>query len=299
MAETFCSATTRLGTTGARGLGRAIAEQLVDRPDKLVAAITEYSQIEAALQVVKNSTIVALDAKIEAFEKYAAAAQAANKGVEVSEVSLQREILRTRQIAEQRTPGSSPSSAPLKPDSNDYRRSDGGGGGFNQDEQNARDGYKPNVHRIDHNADRAKELATSAAASEADREKRLGGQNAVDANLQFQLRDKLLANQLTADDLPAIHDVIASLKQQAAVNSSASKLSAGFQSNVGAADALQWQQVRTRLENEEKRITARTVNISIGGRSAQGVNVASEQDADALTGILRQLETASRSSAVR
>ncbi len=40
---------------------------------------------------------------------------------------------------------------------------------------------------------------------------------------------------------------------------------------------------------------ARTVNINLGGRQTR-VNVASGADADALTGVLRHLESASRSA---
>ena len=63
------------------------------------------------------------------------------------------------------------------------------------------------------------------------------GPNAVDASLQCELRRKMDAGTLTADDLPAIRAVIASLQQQNEVNGSASRLSAGFQSTAGAADA--------------------------------------------------------------
>ncbi|WP_219211935.1 tape measure protein [Variovorax boronicumulans] len=81
------------------------------------------------------------------------------------------------------------------------------------------------------------------------REERLAGQNAVDMNLQFQLRDKLNAGALTAADLEDMKNVIASLRQQDAVNGSASKMSAGFQSLEGQRDAQQWQSVRQRLED--------------------------------------------------
>lgn len=55
MAETFCAATTRLGTAGAPvatvDTVRPMAERHGLDVDELVAAITEYAQIEAALQV--------------------------------------------------------------------------------------------------------------------------------------------------------------------------------------------------------------------------------------------------------
>ncbi len=71
------------------------------------------TRFEESWKIIRDSVTTSLDDKIEAFEKYAAAAIAANKGVETSEVSLQREMLRTRQLAAQGvTP---PIGAPLRP----------------------------------------------------------------------------------------------------------------------------------------------------------------------------------------
>jgi hypothetical protein len=41
----------------------------------------------------------------------------------------------------------------------------------------------------------------------------------------------------------------------------------------------------------------RTVKVQIGGGGTSNINVASQQDSDALVGMLRQLETQSRSAA--
>jgi tape measure domain-containing protein len=55
--------------------------------------------MSAAWQKIKNDTTVALADKIKAFEQYAAAAIAANGGVEKGEIALQRQILQTEAAA--------------------------------------------------------------------------------------------------------------------------------------------------------------------------------------------------------
>jgi len=55
LAETFCSATTRLSAAGAPSATPEAVRPVADRHgvdvNQLLAAITEYSQIEAALQI--------------------------------------------------------------------------------------------------------------------------------------------------------------------------------------------------------------------------------------------------------
>lgn len=218
---------------------------------ELDATATKFAASWAA---IRSSTTTSLADKVKAFEQYAEAATAANKGVETAEIRVQREMLRMQQIAA---------------DTGDaYVRHMG----------RAREAVSSVPGVIGPNQDVKSSIEKT-------------GPNAVDASLQFELRKKMDAGTLTTDDLPAIRAVIASLQQQNEVNGSASRMSAGFQSTGGAADAQAWQQVRGRLQSEEKRLE-RTVNINMGGRRTP-VRVASAEDSDALVGVLRQLETAS------
>ncbi|GAB3647339.1 tape measure protein [Ramlibacter alkalitolerans] len=73
--------------------------------------------------------------------------------------------------------------------------------------------------------------------------------------------------------------------------------------NPGAS-STEYQQSTTALENaanvaRQKQTggAIRTVKVQIGGSPASNINVASQQDSDALVGMLRQLETQSRSAA--
>lgn len=101
------------------------------------------------------------------------------------------------------------------------------------------------------------------------REERLAGQNAVDMNLQFQLRDKLNAGALSTADLADMRNVIASLRQQNDVNGSASRMSAGFMSLEGARDAQQWQSVRQRLEDAARSMEQQAATADQQARQAE------------------------------
>ena len=57
-------------------------------------------ELQRSYAVIVNSTKISLAEKTAAFEQYSKAAIAANGGVESSEISLQREILRNKQTAE-------------------------------------------------------------------------------------------------------------------------------------------------------------------------------------------------------
>lgn len=131
------------------------------------------------------------------------------------------------------------------------------------------------------------------------REQRLAGQNAVDANLQFQLRDKLQQGTLGTDDVGALKTVIASLKQQNAVNGSASRLSAGFQSTEGVEDARAWQRTLAQFEQAVSRLqkpapaersTTHNVKLELPGGDGGAVTMGSEGDAKTLVDLLGRLK---------
>lgn len=58
------------------------------------------TKFAASWEAIRNSTATGLADKIKAFEAYAEAATAANKGVETAEIRVQREMLRTLQVAQ-------------------------------------------------------------------------------------------------------------------------------------------------------------------------------------------------------
>ena len=136
----------------------------------------------------------------------------------------------------------------------------------------------------------------------------------MDASLQFKLLAKLKAGTLTAADEGDIRNVIASLDQQETVNRDLDRFGGAF-SAAGAADRAMWNQVRTQLAQalntaavggrpagvgstdtaaaaEEKKSGGRegtNVTVNIGGQR-RTIGVGSQGDANALVGVLRDLE---------
>jgi len=143
----------------------------------------------------------------------------------------------------------------------------------------------------------------------ADREKRLSGQNAVDATGFQTVQEKLRKGTLTADDAALVASLMNQVQQNSQINAGAGAgaISAeGLQSfnqmfAVAQTAAERIRQIEARDKAAANRQTQttpaapRTVNINIGGRQAQ-VNVASSADGDALVAMLRELESASNRS---
>nr|WP_247655674.1 tape measure protein [Hydrogenophaga aromaticivorans] len=82
------------------------------------------------------------------------------------------------------------------------------------------------------------------------REERLAGQNAVDNTLAFELRDKLRAGALTADDADDIRAVIAALDQNEQINRDVDRMNPGAFSGAGMADRREWQNIRSQLAQQ-------------------------------------------------
>ena len=81
---------------------QTVNPEIANAPDnadfkQLLEKVKTGADFPAVYKRMKNNADGLL--YVKAFEAYAAAATAANKGVETSEVSLQREMLRTRQLA--------------------------------------------------------------------------------------------------------------------------------------------------------------------------------------------------------
>lgn len=86
--------------------------------------------------------------------------------------------------------------------------------------------------------------------AEFQRSERLAGQNAVDNTLAFELRDKLRAGALTADDADDIRAVIAALDQNEQINRDVDRMNPGAFSGAGMADRREWQNIRSQLAQQ-------------------------------------------------
>lgn len=132
------------------------------------------------------------------------------------------------------------------------------------------------------------------------RDQRLAGQNAVDASLQFILRDKLAAGTLEESDVGSLRAVVAALRSNAQTNDDARRLGGGtFLSNEGYRDAMAWQQTRRKFEDAIEQLegrggvstgasTSHTVTLKFNGKSVK-TSVASAEDARDLVGTLTQI----------
>lgn len=134
------------------------------------------------------------------------------------------------------------------------------------------------------------------------REERLAGQNAVDNSLMFTLRDKMRSGDLTEADAASLQAVINAMQTNEAVDRSIDRLAPGAFSLEGMRDRLEWQRTRLQFEQALRGLggaggapkvggTVR-VELALGGTTTP-VNVASQDDADALVGMLQGLQTAS------
>lgn len=120
------------------------------------------------------------------------------------------------------------------------------------------------------------------------REERLAGQNAVDNTLIFALRDKLNAGALTSDDAQDLRNAIAALDQNEQVNRDLDRLNPAAFSLTGAADRNEWRAIRQQFEqalNATK--LARRVTVELrNGRQSETVQT-DEEGAAALVRTLR------------
>lgn len=233
-----------------------------------------------AYDTLKNSGQASADQLREAFKRVAADAIAANKGIAPSWLLTEDAILRAREATEnfgRSTADTLDRAGQAWRDYGDTVR---------------REGAAP-LGVIGPNQNVKSTLGDT-------REERLKGQNAVDANLQFQLREKLKAGTLGTDDIGALKTVIESLKQQNELNGSASKMSAGFMSVEGQRDALAWQATRAQMEAAVARLEKASSSASGAAEKSTShvvkidgygsVNLASAQDAQNLVALLAQIK---------
>jgi hypothetical protein len=134
------------------------------------------------------------------------------------------------------------------------------------------------------------------------RAERLAGQNAVDNSLQFALRDKLNAGELTADDVDELRAAIAALRQREAIDRDVDRFNpAGF-SNEGMRDRLEWQRIRARFEEAAESLAGgaqggapagRTVTLTL--RTATGTETINTDEAGAAA-LVRSLQASGLSA---
>lgn len=226
---------------------------------------------------ISSSIKVSLADKAIAFEQYSKAAIAANGGVESSEITLQREMLRIKTSAE--TVGDS------------ITEQMGRAGG-------ALDGVANKAREVQLELDRIekKRIADNTPAPQS-REDKLKGQNATDATGADALETKRRNGTLSAADLP-LAQALADAARTNEINRFANVGAFGIQGNQSitaeqarAATLLDAVQGIVRQQGTQQ--PSRTININIGGRNTP-VNVSSEADAKALAAVLRQLESASQ-----
>jgi len=129
-------------TPGVNTLGEALHDFGLKTQDELQ---TTADRLGESWNKIKDSTTLALSDIIVAFEKYAAAAKAANKGVEDSSITTQRAILAMRQAA-QTPPTGTP---PLQPTQTQQSPQHGGGvGGGSGGGRNPDGSYRTNADSL-------------------------------------------------------------------------------------------------------------------------------------------------------
>lgn len=175
-------------------------------------------------QQISDSTQVSLQDKMRAFEQYREAAVAANGGIVPSQVKVQEEILRIQASAS----GAGQAFSSLG------SVASGAGSSIASSFVSAEQMGAQVASRI---GQVTQQLAgmTGIKAPNADikaqtgntREERLAGQNAVDATGYFTIREKMAAGDLTEADRATVTALLATAKQQSAMNAQAMRLDAG------------------------------------------------------------------------
>lgn len=277
-------------------------------------------ELQRSYAVIVNSTKVSLAEKTAAFEQYSKAAIAANGGVESSEVSLQREILRNKQAAEDA--GKSIETSMQKAGAAVEAVTK-----LTQAQAEAQDllamKYKLSADYTESQIALLERLAAASdKAADAER-KRLnvdkegfstdsGGARVVATESQTQLDKRVASNY---------GDALA--KDPRAIEASNIKLQLdllrGQASGANSPEVTALLEKLARLEAELAQarravpvsattagpataapdsagVPSRTVNINLGGRS-RAIGVSSQADSDVLVGVLRDLESAASRAA--
>ncbi|WP_454752067.1 tape measure protein [Cupriavidus necator] len=233
-------------------------------------------KMRTSWEQIRNDTTVSLSDKIKAFGQYSAAATAANKGVEDSEIAVQREMLRMEAAAS----------------------------GVGQAIGNAMDGAGARVDALGNQIGRVNDqLDRMEEGGHGNPKSHYNGSATVDQNDALAgLVEKQRASTLSADDLKVAQaafqaasfnkKVLDQYRSQFSLEG-AQSVDAAYKQARTILDQVQGAQAKKPGEANSPKTAqsaAHTVNISIAGKNTP-VNVASEADANNLVGALRQLES--------
>lgn len=97
------------------------------------------------------------------------------------------------------------------------------------------------------------------------REERLAGQGASDNRLMFELKDKLDAGTLSADDVGSLRAVVEALKQNNIVNGDVMRRNPGAISLEGQADDRAWQNRMRLFQDAIDKFTGGQQSVGGGG----------------------------------
>ena len=256
-------------------------------------------KLGASWEQIRSSTRVALADKIKAFEAYRAAAIAANDGIVPSQIAVQDEMLNTQRSI-------------LAARSGMQSLGDTG----TLELRRIADEARATHNVIGQIGDRGNIDGKTTTGD--NREQRLAGQNAVDAGGYLVLQQKLQNGTLTEADRPLVEALAASAKQNAELNASVMRLSAGAvgfnaQRSVGDQQAVAQRALESLagrgaapgqvagfgagMQAPQQAAAAAApsktvlVKVDLGGGRTTDINTTDQQSADAL---LRVLESAAR-----
>ncbi|MEJ8811405.1 tape measure protein [Variovorax ureilyticus] len=282
---------------GVSNLREALHDFGIKSSDEMQATASRFAD---SWKIIRDSVTTSLDDKIVAFEKYAAAAAAANRGIETSEISLQREMLRTRQVAAR---GTTPTNGtPLQPDNrttgDNTPRHDGR---FQlSDGRNLDGSYRNNADSlgiIGPNQDVHSTINQGLDLSK--------GLNTLPIDKAMDVLQRGMQS-FGASDLAYLQEALQQAKNAKQQLDAMEKLSAGSVSVGALRDAAAMVTATTNAVDKAKRLdaaaknaggnTTHNVNITLPNGQSDSIGAASAGDASRLAGLLSQLGQAKRVS---
>lgn len=301
---------------GINSLDEALSKFGIKSRGELTKTANELQQSYA---VIVNSTKVSLAEKTAAFAEYSKAAIAANGGVESSEVSLQREMLRAKGAAVDLGKGIETSMQKAGAAVETVTK-------LTQAQADANDmlamKYKLSADYTESQIALLERLAAASEKAAAAERKRLNvdkegfstdssGNRVVATESQAQLDKRVGANygaELAKDpraiEASNITQQLDQIRQSGAFGTMNSPEITALLKRLADLEAeLRGLKVAATQPGSSGTATApatapqsRTVNINFGGRT-QSIGVSSQADSDALVGVLRDLESASSRAA--
>ncbi len=300
------SALKKLGITSDVELRKA-ANETRGLYEEVVKAGGSAREQAAAFERMAAAAVASGDAGALAFTR----AQAAARGFEVTTDAAGKTVVRSMNEAADATRGAG-------------RAADGAAGSYGNMAQSAEQAAASAKKLAEINARYASPLGADkfsrpkgGSVTGNTREERLAGQNAVDNTLQFNLRDKLRAGDLTTDDVDDLRNAVDAMLQREQVDRDVDRMSPDAFSLEGMRDRRAWEQTRLQFQGAINRLgggegprvggqaggagpsggsTSHTVTVKIGS-GQRTINTASAQDASALTAMLRDLESAASRTA--